>query len=1546
MTKTFEEIVSNYKDPKPEWTVTINGKNYSNSLELLEFTDEVNNSLKFTVKLSGVKSSDDIPEDSEVVVERAGAELFRGVLKQVEPNTGNTYTFKGTGYSGELEGDVKQKFKSDTVQGVVDSLIDGTSTNTNVSRTFSTSYGGGVSSRTVEDFRAEKKQLGEVNRLMGDYDAEWYTTYDGSGNPVFNVTDQISFTDNGNPLDTLTTYGSQSAEMVKQNSNRNKGDFDGVVVRGYGDGEDQVTATAGSTGKGNRVLIYTDKTILSQSQAQSRADNLNSSKKVAWQEIEVKPSDPNRLYSVGDELKIDSEEARLNDVYRVVKAYYKFWPGEAEAEAKLNLSNKPQTFVDDYQKQKDQTDSQTDYMQGARNVWGDKEAANATSVEPLTIDFEVPEDVNDTTGGNRLERIEFNYACTPFQQSADTSSVTADNFDPSVEVVGTDVKSQGVKMERSNIRNHNHPVASATSGGAGERSRFDRILFNNETVPSSGWHRLGGQTIGPITDINNDLAHNIQLDVEGIDGTYNLHFALLRSDDTITAGFRHDPWENEIVAGEVVDFINVTDGAAQAGQHWRFDDPNASKFDKASIDRNPTHVFSQAGSYDVTLEVWSYDPAATGISVGVPVTIATPDKPNQRFVITEASLDASDFDQYDKIIVDDMPGNEGVYTISSAVNSGSDIYLNVYEEINIDSPPIGNGTAVIYPSVLVDDSFTKTIDVLSPSGLRIDDIKAVNEDAESEDDLTSQEYLDALNVSDVEIKDEHREIAASKLDEESKLETSDVSAQDKPYWSHDSPNDGEVFHMTTGDVDVNFDSFASDTGGSTDVDVEFFLQPVNNTDYFQLKKEWFGIDFDNDTFTPNFDMNFDEFNDYPLGDNSYSGGVGDFQGGPEGEYSWSWRTDGDDVYVENVERQFTVARAEAEISANVNPDGDDPSEVGLDLGRAPIGEVDDVMVSIDGGGGTYITDGNTFELEPGDSEAVVYGTDAAELFIELVQTYGGSNFDDAEVNVDGLSDDYSDGEVVFSSNIIDDVDYELEMIHSVNDYEIKRVDGSDFGTDYNGAVFQSFIDGEYKENGLSDGQHTAEVTYYDDSGNVIDSDSTSFTINLNDPPTADFTYSPSNPDAYQTVSFTDESTDPDSSDPDSNQKLVKWTWDFGDGSTQTITSDANTDEDGSTSHSYSSSGSYTVTLTVEDDKGATDTTSKTVNVGATDILDRTIAFSGTDDAGGSPTTLDSSELDTQATDLPNGRTLAQSGVSQIGTQSSPAGDSYWHENIYIPNPSISEEYEVHVATQGGASAVISGEVLLERLNHSHEIARRDDFTGEDPRSGAGAENKEVQYVRAESDRGDVLLDFSANNEPVTLDTTSNGNSVTITVANIDEDGNLSSEEQITANNGTQTTSNSYSDEELYISIDSASDKQSFEVRDQSNDDVYTLAAAPEGRFQSAQTEQETQDVSRGDGSSQDVIEDISDNLLAGSQANNVKIYIDDDPDDNNTNSEQDITGDLYNGASNSGTPKDKGLDLSNYVDSPGWYRLKIEPDQPSFVKSRVFLDHKKESENQ
>ncbi len=116
----------------------------------------------------------------------------------------------------------------------------------------------------------------------------------------------------------------------------------------------------------------------------------------------------------------------------------------------------------------------------------------------------------------------------------------------------------------------------------------------------------------------------------------------------------------------------------------------------------------------------------------------------------------------------------------------------------------------------------------------------------------------------------------------------------------------------------------------------------------------------------------------------------------------------------------------------------------------------------------------------------------------------------------------------------------------------------------------------------SEATFTVTLTVTDDFG---DTGTLSQTITVtsgttNQPPTADFTFTPSNPTPTDIVYFEDASVDNDGS-------IVSWDWDFGDGTTST---------DQNPTHQFNSEGTYTISLTVTDDDGETDTISQTITV--------------------------------------------------------------------------------------------------------------------------------------------------------------------------------------------------------------------------------------------------------------------------------------------------------------------------------------------------------------
>ncbi len=135
---------------------------------------------------------------------------------------------------------------------------------------------------------------------------------------------------------------------------------------------------------------------------------------------------------------------------------------------------------------------------------------------------------------------------------------------------------------------------------------------------------------------------------------------------------------------------------------------------------------------------------------------------------------------------------------------------------------------------------------------------------------------------------------------------------------------------------------------------------------------------------------------------------------------------------------------------------------------------------------------------------------------------------------------------------------------------------------------------------LPGGTYTFYLQARDTAGNTAPPLTRSFTVPMNKPPVANFTWSPTEPTDLETVLFLDLSDDPDGS-------IINWTWDFGD---QTMAYGKNID------HLYTINGIYTITLTVTDNDQETSDIEKVIeifNVAPSALFnysidDRTVSF--------------------------------------------------------------------------------------------------------------------------------------------------------------------------------------------------------------------------------------------------------------------------------------------------------------------------------------------------
>jgi PKD repeat protein len=191
----------------------------------------------------------------------------------------------------------------------------------------------------------------------------------------------------------------------------------------------------------------------------------------------------------------------------------------------------------------------------------------------------------------------------------------------------------------------------------------------------------------------------------------------------------------------------------------------------------------------------------------------------------------------------------------------------------------------------------------------------------------------------------------------------------------------------------------------------------------------------------------------------------------------------------------------------------------------------------------------------------------------------------------------------------------------------------------------------------------------------------------NQPPTADFSWTPAEPEAGEEVTFTATAEDPD----DPPDTPLTYAWDFGDGATLPAAEDNQ-----EVTHTYTNPGTYTVTLTVRDARGAETQVGKEITVAAPVNEPPTITSLNLDPED--PVTGQEVTFNATATDPEDDAIVAWQwdfdGDGNVdSTQAPPVTHTYDQEGVYTVRVRAKDEgsdtwgpwYErsVYVRRQGG-----------------------------------------------------------------------------------------------------------------------------------------------------------------------------------------------------------------------------------------------------------------------
>jgi len=308
---------------------------------------------------------------------------------------------------------------------------------------------------------------------------------------------------------------------------------------------------------------------------------------------------------------------------------------------------------------------------------------------------------------------------------------------------------------------------------------------------------------------------------------------------------------------------------------------------------------------------------------------------------------------------------------------------------------------------------------------------------------------------------------------------------------------------------------------------------------------------------------------------------GVFEGPGEFGYELVWNdADGTNTVIDTRDEEFYVYSGEPSITSPSSGSTLETSDVNFDITALAGHGCSEISLYVDSSiQNTWSPNDVFFTRDVYEGNTVTQQIDGQNVDLEVVDVTGDES---ADIRVDGESFSVTEGDIIDRTGS----NQNIRITKITNDDN-----GGDLLSNYNSVVFEGWFEDSYTVQGLSDGSHDASLeldceTEAENTFTTTEKDSMSFDVDLNSPPSANFTFAPESPDTLENISFTDESTD-----PDGDGTITKWEWSFGDGTTKTITSSP-----GDVNHSYSSAGNYTVSLNVTDDAGESDIVQKEISL--------------------------------------------------------------------------------------------------------------------------------------------------------------------------------------------------------------------------------------------------------------------------------------------------------------------------------------------------------------
>ena len=209
-----------------------------------------------------------------------------------------------------------------------------------------------------------------------------------------------------------------------------------VVVKGKGDGVNQIVSSSSNGQNAGSQSTYgvikeivTDKSVISQSEANALADSLVAEWKDPIKIYDFNVLNPAQTVIAGDIITITSkdkdinnEEVRITGIARGIRAGKEFLEIQVANPAFARLAKKRMQLMGELRKQ--QIDADT-YMQGSGNTLTFPRGINAKLGAPLRLPFYIPSSwISDEAGNIRVNSMTVDYDLDEYRKGIGTASET------------------------------------------------------------------------------------------------------------------------------------------------------------------------------------------------------------------------------------------------------------------------------------------------------------------------------------------------------------------------------------------------------------------------------------------------------------------------------------------------------------------------------------------------------------------------------------------------------------------------------------------------------------------------------------------------------------------------------------------------------------------------------------------------------------------------------------------------------------------------------------------------------------------------------------------------------------------------------------------------------------------------------------------------------------------------------------------------------------------------------------------------------------------